>query len=134
ATLGYPPGAESASAQNHTAARPREGAHLGVRLQALTPQDREHYQIPATVKGALIVGVVPGGPAYNSGGIVPGLVITGVNRVPTPDPAAVTQELQKLPPDETILLRVYQGGPQPGGIFVLVHPEPSDSGSGGGQH
>ncbi|TAN22455.1 MAG: PDZ domain-containing protein [Acidobacteria bacterium] len=133
ARLGNPPGAESRTAQNGTSAQPAKGAHLGVRLQTLTAQDREQHQIPPNIQGALITGVVPGGPAYNTAQIIPGEVITSVNRVPTATAEAVMNELEKLPPDQAVLLRVYigrSGSLQAGGTYVLIHPEPA-GGSGG---
>ncbi len=124
ATLGIAPQDETKAAAGGGAAPSASGVQLGVELQDITPQDRDRYQLGDSVKGALVVGVTPGGPAYNAG-LAPGLVITDVNRVPTPDSAAVRAELQKLPPGQAVLLRVYSGGPQPGAVFIVVHPTPN---------
>ncbi|MGH9476304.1 MAG: Do family serine endopeptidase [Terriglobales bacterium] len=131
ATLGFEPGEQNAAASNGNHALPSTGAHLGVRMEALTPQMREQNQIPTDVQGAMITGVVPGGPAFNAL-LQPGEVITSINRVPVTSADAVSAELAKLPPDKDILLRIYIGGSQPGGSYVVVHPEPSTGGGPGG--
>ncbi|MGH9467484.1 MAG: Do family serine endopeptidase [Terriglobales bacterium] len=124
ATLGSAPGEEENSARGAAPAHASGGAHLGVRLRTLTPADRQQHQIPSSVQGAIITGVVPGSPAYNAE-LEPGMVITGINRVPVNSAEAVTQELQKLPPDQDILLRIYLGGNPPGAIYEVIHPEPA---------
>ncbi len=132
AILGYPPGEHVSPAHGPNTASNTTGAHLGVRLETLTPQQRERNQIPSGIQGAIITYVQPGSPAYNSGFIQPGEVITSVNRVPTPSAGAVTRELQKLPPTQPIMLRIYIGGIQPGGQYVIVHPAPGSGNGGGG--
>jgi serine protease Do len=124
AVMGIAPEDETKAASGGAAAPSAAGVQVGVELQDITQQDRDHYQLGDEVKGALIRGVTPGGPAYNAS-LAPGLVITAVNRVPTPDTAAVRAELQKLPPGKDVLLSIYQGGPQPGSVYIVVHPAPN---------
>jgi serine protease Do len=121
ATMGIAPQDETKAAANTGGAPSNAGVRLGVGIEDITQQARDHYQIGDAVRGALVRTITPGGPAYNAG-LLPGMVITAVNRVPTPDTAAVHAELQKLPPGQDVLLSIYQGGPQPGSIYIVVHP------------
>ncbi|MGH9394003.1 MAG: trypsin-like peptidase domain-containing protein, partial [Terriglobales bacterium] len=131
ATLGIAAQDETKAASNAAPASRVSGVQLGVQLQELTPAIRDKYQIGDDVKGALVLGVTPGGPAYNSGQIVPGLVITAVNRVPVDSVAAVRAQLQALPPGKNVLLRVATGGPQAGAAYVVVRPTAAGGGGGG---
>ncbi len=124
ATLGIAPQDETKAAANAGGPSTVSGVQLGVELQDITQQARDRFQLGDNVKGALIRSVTPGGPAYNAG-LTPGVVITDVNRVPTPDTAAVRAELRKLPPGQDVLLRIYTGGPQAGSVFIVVHPAPN---------
>jgi len=126
-TLGIAPQDETASTSGRAAAATPHGVRLGVSLRDLTPALRERFQLPDTVHGAIISGITPGGPAYNAG-LVPGLVISEVNRVPVANSAEVTAQLQKLPPDRDVLLRIVSGGPQGGGTYFVVHPAPASGG------
>ncbi|HUX66672.1 MAG TPA: trypsin-like peptidase domain-containing protein [Terriglobales bacterium] len=126
--LGIAPQDEAASAAGAAATATPHGVRLGVGLTDLTPALRDRFQLPDTVHGALIRSVTPGGPAYNAG-LVPGFVITEVNRVPVANTDALNAQLQKLPPGQDVLLRVVNGGAQGGGTYIVVHPAPA----GGGQ-
>ncbi|MGN6591584.1 MAG: PDZ domain-containing protein, partial [Terriglobales bacterium] len=129
ATLGIAPEEQNQTARNSNAAPQPTGVRLGVRLMDLTPQLRDRYQLPDDVQGALITSVVPGGPAFNAQ-LSPGMLITSINRVPVHNTAEATAALQKLPPDQDVLLRIYFGGPQPGASFFVVHPTPASPGGG----
>ncbi|MGH9415521.1 MAG: Do family serine endopeptidase [Terriglobales bacterium] len=127
ATLGSQPGAGAPARATNQPAPSASGVRLGVQLENLTQQDRDHFQLPDYVEGALINAVTPGGPAYNAG-ISPGFVIAGINRHPVASVAEVQAELAKLPPDQDVLLRVVTGGSQSGATFIVVHPAPAGGG------
>ncbi|HWG38527.1 MAG TPA: trypsin-like peptidase domain-containing protein [Terriglobales bacterium] len=128
ARLGIAPQDENATASKAAAPQPSAGVALGVALGDLTAAARDRYQIPDNVQGVLITGVTPGGPAFNAGIIGPGLVITDINRVPVTSAANLRAQLQKLPPGDDVLLRLYNGGPQAGATYFVIHPAATGGG------
>src|SRR6185312_16172628 len=116
---------ENATAKAAAAPQPSAGVVLGVTVGDLTAAARDRYEIPDNIQGVLITGVTPGGPAYNAGIIGPGLVITDVNRVAVTNAAGLRAQLQKLPPGDDVLLRLYNGGPQAGATYFVIHPAPA---------
>ncbi|HVA62361.1 MAG TPA: trypsin-like peptidase domain-containing protein [Terriglobales bacterium] len=125
--LGIAPQDEAQSASASPAAATPHGVRLGVRLTDLTPELRDRFQYPDTVRGAVITSVIPGGPAYNAQ-LVPGVVISEVNRVKVANTEEVNAQLRKLPPDQDVLLRIFTGGPQGGAFFIVVHPAAAGGG------
>jgi|GEM_PF-316267 len=123
--LGIAPQDENATAKAAAAPQPSAGVVLGVTVGDLTAAARDRYEIPDNIQGVLITGVTPGGPAYNAGIIGPGLVITDVNRVAVTNAAGLRAQLQKLPPGDDVLLRLYNGGPQAGATYFVIHPAPA---------
>lgn len=102
------------------------GVKLGIAVTDLTPQIRSQLGLPETVQGVVIERVQPGGPAFNVG-LSRGDVIEEVNRHPVHNAQELRTELQKLPPNQDVLLLVYTGG---GSSFIVIHPQqqqqPSD--------
>ncbi|HEY7839360.1 MAG TPA: trypsin-like peptidase domain-containing protein [Terriglobales bacterium] len=127
-TLGLAPQDQTQTASRSHANAPGAGVRLGLDADDLTPTTRRQFQIPDNIQGALIRTVTPGGPAYNAT-LQPGMVITEVNRVPVPSAEALTTELQKLPPNQDVLLRVVTGGGAGGAVYMVVHPAASSSNS-----
>lgn len=120
-TLGIAPQDQPKSASSESARPASTGVQLGINYSDIAPQDRDRFQLPDELKGAIITGVTPGGPGFIAQ-LGPGEVITDVNRVPVASADELRAQLQKLPPGQDVLLRVVTGGDQPGGGFVVVHP------------
>lgn len=129
-TLGMAPQDETRASAAPTGGSVGSGVELGAEYADLTPELRERFQLPDDVQGVVIRSVTPGGPAYNAepSGLAPGLVITDINRVPVHNRAELMAQLQKLPSNKDVLLRVAVGGSQGGASYVVVHPA-----RGGGQ-
>ncbi|HEX4067510.1 MAG TPA: Do family serine endopeptidase [Acidobacteriaceae bacterium] len=90
----------------------------GLGLADLSPDVRRQVQAPASVHGAVVESVRSGSPADNAE-IQRGDIIISVNRKPTPDAAAVAQQLSSVPAGQDALVLVWANG---GDTFLVLHP------------
>jgi serine protease DegQ len=72
---------------------------IGVEAQEITPELAESFSLPAT-QGALIAGVMRGGPA-DKAGIRPGDILTSVQGKAVPDPQTMIDVVAALKPGQT---------------------------------
>ncbi|MEW6119391.1 MAG: Do family serine endopeptidase [Pseudomonadota bacterium] len=77
---------------------------VGIEVQDLTPELAESFGLKAT-EGALIAGVLKGGPA-DAGGVRPGDILLGVNAGTVSDSASLLNLIAALRPGETAQLTV----------------------------
>ncbi|MCL2344359.1 MAG: Do family serine endopeptidase [Desulfobulbus sp.] len=77
---------------------------IGVETQEISPELAESFGLPDT-DGALIAGVMRGGPA-DGAGIRPGDVLLAVNGKPVRDPQAMIEQIAALRPDDKASLRL----------------------------
>jgi serine protease Do len=97
--------------------RKDEGTLNGVGVADINPQQRQQYNIPARLKGALVTEVEEGSASHDAG-LRPGNVILEINR----EPIASAEQAVKLtenPKDKTTLLKVWT----PNGTRFLVVDE-----------
>ena len=87
----------------------------GVTVEDVDSRTRRQFNLPANVRGALIVDVDPGSPAA-AAGLRPGEVIVEMNRQPVTSADEAIQMSQRLKTDR-VLLRVWGGG---GSRYVVV--------------
>jgi len=113
ATLGVLPDKESGLAASGPANI--AGGLDGLTLDDLGPAVRRHFQIPASVRGGVVVSAVdPGSPAFDSG-LRPGDVIVEVNRAPVKDAPAFKMAYAKS--TQRVLLKVVREGRT---MFIVV--------------
>lgn len=91
---------------------------LGLTVDNLTPDTRQRYNVPDTVKGAAIENVRPGSPADDAG-LAPGDVILEVDRKPVEDAESCGNAIHAAPDGKDILLLVWAHG---GTFYRVVHP------------
>ena len=103
-------GSETGSAQN--------SGKLGLAMGELTPDVRQQFNVPASVRGAAIEQVRPGSPAEDAG-LQPGDVIMEVNRHPATSADQIASELHSVPKDKKVLLLVWSNG---GASYRVVSP------------
>ena len=84
---------------------PEERAWLGVFLGPVDPSVAAQLDIPPTTRGALISGVVPGGPAQ-AAGLQEGDVITAVDGAPVESTEQLVETLRELDPGDTVELTI----------------------------
>jgi serine protease Do len=89
---------------------------LGMRLEPLTPDTKRQLGVSHLTGGALIATITPNSPA-DKAGLVPGIVITQVNRKPVNDPQDVADVLSKADPDANVLLYINT---REGARFMVV--------------
>jgi serine protease DegQ len=77
---------------------------VGIEVQDLTPELAESFSLKS-VNGALIAGVLKGGPA-DAGGIRPGDILLAVNGDKVSDSASLLNLIAALKPGETARLTV----------------------------
>jgi len=77
---------------------------IGVEAQELTPELVESFRLPST-KGALIAGVIRGGPA-DRGGMRPGDILLSIDAKPIADPTAMLNVVAGLIPGKAVGVRV----------------------------
>jgi serine protease Do len=91
---------------------------IGVSIGNLTPDVRQQFNVPATVKGAAVENVRPGSPADDAG-LAPGDVILEVDRKPVEDAESCVSAIHAAPEGKDILLLVWANG---GTTYRVVHP------------
>jgi serine protease Do len=92
---------------------------LGLAVANLTPDVRQQFNVPDSVKGAVIESVRPGSPAEDAG-LTPGDVILGVDRHSIEDADGFVNQLHSEPAGKDVLLLVWANGGQ---SYLVVHPE-----------
>lgn len=92
---------------------------LGLAVANLTPDVRQQYNVPESVKGAVIESVRPGSPAEDAG-LTPGDVILGVDRHSINDADSFVNQVHSQPAGKDVLLLVWAKG---GESYLVVHPE-----------
>jgi serine protease DegQ len=96
---------------------------IGVEVQEITPPVAESFKLGGT-RGALIAGVLRGGPA-DKAGIKPGDVLLEVQGKPVADPAAMLNLIAALAPGSAAMMRVKrQGQDVDASVTVGRRPKP----------
>jgi serine protease Do len=95
---------------------------LGLAVDNLSPDARQQFRIPETVKGAVIENVRPGSPADDAG-LAPGDVILEINRKPVDDAQNFVSQVSSAPDGKDILLLVWANG---GASYRVVHTAGGD--------
>lgn len=92
----------------------------GVELRDIDGRARREYEIPANIRGALVVRVEPDSNAATAG-LRPGDVIQEINRKPVRDVEEALEQAEQATGDR-LLLRVWSKGPGAGGgsRFIVV--------------
>src|SRR6195256_6868292 len=94
---------------------------IGVEVQEITPPVAESFKLGGT-RGALIAGVLRGGPA-DKAGIKPGDVLLEIEGKPVSDPAAMLNLVAALAPGSAATMKVKRQG-QDVDASVTVGPRP----------
>jgi len=81
---------------------------IGVEIQDLTPELAASFGLDS-VRGALIAGVMRGGPA-DTAGIRPGDILTAIGEQPIEDPQRMLESIAALPPGERTRFTLVRGG------------------------
>jgi serine protease DegQ len=81
---------------------------IGVEIQEITPEIAESFKLPVK-KGAIIAGVVRGGPS-DKGGVRPGDVLLQVAGTPVGDSPTMLTAISKLKPGESARVKVLRQG------------------------
>jgi Do/DeqQ family serine protease len=81
---------------------------IGVEVQEITPAAAESFKLGGT-RGALIAGVLRGGPA-DKAGVKPGDVLFEIQGKPVPDPATMLNLVAALAPGETASMKLKRTG------------------------
>jgi S1-C subfamily serine protease len=81
---------------------------IGVEVQEITPTVAESFRLDST-RGALIAGVLRGGPA-DKAGIKPGDVLLEVEGKPVSDPTAMLNVIAALPPGQAARMKLRRNG------------------------
>src|SRR5438128_1943324 len=81
---------------------------IGVEAQAISPTIAESFKLGST-RGALIAGVLRGGPA-DKAGVKPGDVLVEVQGKPVADPAGMLNLIAALPPGQPAKLKLKRHG------------------------
>ncbi len=81
---------------------------IGVEIQDLTPELANSFGLEST-NGALIAGVMRGGPA-EAAGIRPGDVLTNIGKQPIEDPQRMLESIAALAPGEHARFTLVRGG------------------------
>jgi Do/DeqQ family serine protease len=81
---------------------------IGVEVQEITPPIAESFKLGGT-RGALIAGVLRGGPA-DKAGVKPGDVLVEVEGRPVADPTSMLNLIAALPPGKPATVRVKRSG------------------------
>ena len=81
---------------------------IGVEVQEITPPVAESFKL-ATTRGALIAGVLRGGPA-DKAGVKPGDVLVEIEGKPVADPSAMLNLIAALAPGNSARMKLKRGG------------------------
>src|SRR5258706_16019402 len=84
------------------------GGWIGVEVQEITPPIAESFKLGAT-RGALIAGVLRGGPA-DKAGVKPGDVLTEVEGRPVVDPTSMLNLIAALAPGRPAKMKLKRAG------------------------
>jgi len=96
---------------------------IGVEVQEITPAVAESFGLPST-RGALIAGVLRGGPA-DKAGVKPGDVLVEVEGRPVADPTSMLNLIAALPPGVSARMKMKrQGKDLDADITVGRRPKP----------
>jgi serine protease DegQ len=96
---------------------------IGVEVQEITPPIAESFKLEDT-RGALIAGVLRGGPA-DKGGVKPGDILVEVQGKPVADPAGMLNLIAALAPGQAAKLKLKrQGSDVNASITVGRRPKP----------
>src|SRR5437899_10277839 len=96
---------------------------IGVEVQEITPPVAESFKLGGT-RGALIAGVLRGGPA-DKAGVKPGDVLLEVQGKPVADPAAMLNLIAALAPGSAATMKVKrQGQDMDASVTVGRRPKP----------
>jgi serine protease Do len=118
-TLGeYKKDAEVAGNDGSAPGSAQNSGKLGLAMGELTPDIRQQFNVPASVRGAAVEQVRPGSPAEDAG-LQPGDVIMEVNRHPATSADQIVSELHSVLNDKKILLLVWSNG---GASYRVVAP------------
>ncbi|MEW5942841.1 MAG: Do family serine endopeptidase [Pseudomonadota bacterium] len=79
---------------------------IGVEVQDITPELAESFKLPSTT-GALIAGVLRGGPADRAG-IRPGDILVAINDKAVADSSAMLNQISALPPNRPAMLKILR--------------------------
>ncbi len=85
-----------------------EEALLGIKVESITSELREKYNLAEDEQGVVVTQVIPASPAMQAG-IEPGAVIKAVEHKTITDIDDFRETLQEVEPGKNILLRVRQG-------------------------
>ena len=101
---------------------------IGVEVQELTPTVAESFKLGAT-RGALIAGVLRGGPA-DKAGVKPGDVLVEVEAKPVADPTSMLNLIAALAPGTQAKVRLKRKGQDvEASIAVGRRPKPQARGT-----
>jgi Do/DeqQ family serine protease len=96
---------------------------IGVEVQEITPAAAESFKLGGT-RGALIAGVLRGGPA-DKAGVKPGDVLFEIQGKPVPDPATMLNLVAALAPGDTARMKLKRkGGDVDASITIGRRPKP----------
>jgi serine protease DegQ len=96
---------------------------IGVEVQEITPTAAESFKL-GSARGALIAGVLRGGPA-DKAGVKPGDVLVEIEGKPVPDPATMLNLIAALPPGTGAKMKLKrQGKDVEANITVGRRPKP----------
>ncbi len=96
---------------------------IGVEVQEISPPIAESFKLGST-RGALIAGVLRGGPA-DKAGVKPGDVLVEIEGKPVADPTAMLNLVAALPPGASAKVRLKrQGADVDANILVGRRPKP----------
>jgi Do/DeqQ family serine protease len=97
---------------------------IGVEVQDVTPPIAESFRLEGGTRGALIAGVLRGGPA-DKAGIKPGDILVEVQGRPVADPAGMLNLIAALSPGQSAKLKLKrQGKSVEAAITVGRRPKP----------
>jgi S1-C subfamily serine protease len=89
--------------------KPEQQAWLGIEVQALTGPIASQLGLPQSARGALIAGIVAGGPAASSG-LRRGDVIQSVDASQVTSPAGLTRALAGRSPGQRVTVTISRAG------------------------
>jgi serine protease DegQ len=97
---------------------------IGVEIQEITPDLAESFKLPKN-QGAIIAGVMKGGPA-DKGGIKPGDVLLEIDGKPVTDSSAMLNVIAQLAPGSAAQMKVLrENKPQDLSVTVGKRPKPT---------